>query len=323
MHSLRLISQGDYKLSKVRNWWWFIDRIGNYEAHMHAITKTVMNETTQFQEVGIMESVAYGKILILDGDMQSSQHDEFIYHESIVHPAMVANHNPKRVLIIGGGEGATLREVLRYNTVEQVVMIDIDGRLIEICKEFLPEYSKGSFNDKRVNLVISDALKWLDENDDKFDVIIADLTDPLPYTPSSGIYSISFFEQLKSHLREGGIFTTQSSRVSFIDMHLHCVMYSAITKVFPNVKTAVVSVPGFDVPWSFTSAYLSSDLMNLTDKQIDSRILDRVGDTLRFYDSETHKNMFSLQKHVRQTRNDYLEGKISKATEINEPFHII
>ena len=323
MHSLRLISQGDCKLSKVRNWWWFIDRIGNYEAHMHAITKTVMTETTKFQEVGIMESVSYGKILVLDGDMQSSQYDEFIYHESIVQPAMIAHKNPKKILILGGGEGATLREVLRHNTVEKVVMIDIDARLVDICKEFLPEYSQGSFEDKRVTLITSDALKWLEEHDDKFDVIIADLTDPLPYTPSSGIYSIPFFELLKSHLGEGGIFSTQSSRVSFIDMHLHCVLYSAIKKVFPNVKTAVVSVPGFDVPWSFTSAYISSDLMTLTMDEINSRIAERIGDNLKFYDGETHNSIFSLQKYVRQTREDFLEGKIVKSTENYEPFYII
>ena len=181
------------KLSKVRNWWWYIDRIGDYEAHMHAITRTVHHENTEFQEVGIVESATYGKILVLDGDMQSSQKDEFIYHESLVQPAMMSHPNPEKVLILGGGEGATLREALRSKTVKKVVMVDIDKRLVEICKEFLPEYSCGAFEDPRAEVVITDALHWLENSNEKFDVIIGDLTDPWPQAPSHGIYSIPFF----------------------------------------------------------------------------------------------------------------------------------
>ena len=290
---------------------------------MHAIKKTILHENTEFQEVGLIESMLYGKILILDGDMQSSQYDEFIYHESLVQPAMIAHKNPKKVLILGGGEGATLREVLRHNTVEEVVMIDIDARLVEICKKYLPEYSEGAFEDKRVSLISLDALKWLEEHDDKFDVIIADLTDPLPYTPSSGIYSLLFFELLREHLNEGGIFSTQSSRVSFVDMHLHCILYSSIEKVFSNIKTAVVLVPGFDVPWSFTFAYEDSSLMRLTADEIDSLIKERAGDSLRFYDGITHQNIFSLPKHIRKIKQDYAEGKTVKQTEEKEPFYLI
>ncbi len=310
-------------MSKVRNWWWFIDRIGDFEAHMHAITRTVHHETTDFQEVGIVESASYGKILVLDGDMQSSQYDEFIYHESMVQPPMIAHENPRNVLILGGGEGSTLREVLYHKSVERVVMIDIDKRLVDICKKYLPEWSCGAFEDPRVTLLHSDALKWLEENTDKFDVIIGDLTDPLPYTPSSGIYSIPFFENIKDALAKGGIFTTQSSRISFTDMQLHNVLYSAMSKVFPFIKTALVSIPGFDIPWSFTSASESDSMLSLSEKDIDSRIKERVNVELRFYDGETHRNIFSLPKHVRKRRQDYMEGKTPPESQSAEPFYII
>lgn len=310
-------------MSKVRNWWWFIDRVGNYEAHMHAITKSIHHEMTDFQEVGIVDSINYGKVLVLDGDMQSSQYDEFIYHESIVHPALIAHDNPENILVLGGGEGATLREILRHKTVKKVVMIDIDARLVEICKEYLPEWSQGAFEDKRAEVIHTDAIKWLEENNQKFDVIIGDLTDPLPYTPSNGIYSLPFFESLKTSLAPGGIFYTQSSRISFIDMHLHCVMFKAVNKVFPIINTAVVPIPGFDVVWSFTAASENQDITKLTKEEIDSRIEQRISGELNFYDGETHIGIFSLPKFVRQKRKNFLLGMTDFSTQLQESEYII
>lgn len=309
-------------MSRARNWWWFIDRIGDFEAHMHAITKTIHHENTKFQEVGIVESVVYGKILVLDGDFQSSQKDEFIYHESLVQPAMITHPNPKKVLILGGGEGATLREVLRSNTVERAVMIDIDGRLVEICKEFLPEYSQGSFNDPRAEVIYTDALAWMQNCNEKFDIIIGDLTDPLPQTPSHGLYSIPFFELLKGCLAEGGIFVTQSSRMSFADRYLHHVLYSTMKKVFPILRTECVHIPGYDVPWSFTVASFTEDPLKLSEEEIDSRIAKRIGDSLRFYDGQMHKGIFAIPKYIREARDKFVEDP-EHAEKMPDPFFII
>lgn len=307
----------------MRNWWWFIDRLGNYEAHMHAIKRTIHHEVTDFQEVGIVESVKFGKILVLDGDMQSSQNDEFIYHESLVHPAMIAHENPESVLILGGGEGATLREVLKYKSVKKVVMIDIDGKLVEICKKYLPEWSNGAFEDPRVTVIHDDAIKWLETNSDKFDVIIADLTDPLPYTPSCGIYSIPFFESLKKTLSPNGIFATQSSRLSFLDMSLYCVMYSAVTKVFPMLRTATVWVPGFDLVWSFSFASENVDVKSLTPEEIDRRISERVEGELNFYEGAMHQSILALPKYLRQRLDDYLAGKLVPETQSQNSVYLI
>ena len=296
------------KLSKVRNWWWFIDRIGNYEAHMHAITRTIHHENTEFQEVGIVDSVTYGKILVLDGDMQSSQKDEFIYHESLVQPAMMSHPNPEKVLILGGGEGATLREVLRSKTVKKVVMVDIDKRLVEICKEFLPEYSCGAFEDPRAELVITDALAWLEKSDEKFDVIIGDLTDPWPQAPSHGIYSVSFFKLITDRLNEGGLFVTQSSRITFADMHLHNILFETMSKVFPILRTELVYIPGYDMPWSYTIASYTTDPLKISKEEIDSRIAERIGDCLKFYDGEMHHSIFALPKYIRERRKQFLES---------------
>lgn len=294
-------------MSKARNWWWFIDRIGDYESHMHAITHTICHERTEYQEVGIVNSIVYGKILVLDGDMQSSQYDEFIYHESLVHPAMIAHPNPEKVLVLGGGEGATLREVLRHKTVKKAVMVDIDKRLVELCREFLPEYSAGAFDDPRTEVVFADVLEWMTTCDEKFDVIVGDLTDPLPQTPAYGLYSMPFFELLKRRLSEGGIFVTQSSRISFVDMYLHNVLYKTMTEAFPILRTACAHIPGFDVPWSFTSASYEIDPIKLNREEIDSRISSRLISELKYYDGETHTGLFALPLHVRKARREFLE----------------
>lgn len=293
---------------------------------MHAVTKTIHTETTEFQEVGIVQSVVYGKILILDGDMQSSELDRFIYHESMVHPAMIAHSNPKRVLILGGGEGATLREVLRHKTVEKAVMVDIDKRLVEICREFLPEYSDGAYDDPRAEVIFTDALEWMKNCGEKFDVIVGDLTDPLPQTPSHGLYSHEFFGLLKSCLADGGVFVTQSSRISFEDMHLHCVLYDTMMKEFPVLSTSCVFVPGFDVPWSFTVASFGIDPKSISSEEVNRRIGERVDGKLKFYDGETHSGLFALPKFVRDERRKYLDsdpkdrdGRLSP----QEPFLII
>ena len=304
------------RLSKVRNWWWYIDRVGNYEAHMHAIRRTIHHENTEFQEVGIVESVSFGKILVLDGDMQSSQKDEFIYHESLVQPAMMSHPNPEKVLILGGGEGATLREVLRSKTVKRVVMVDIDKRLVEICKEFLPEYSCGAFDDPRAELVITDALNWLEKSEEKFDVIVGDLTDPLPQAPSHGLYSVPFFKNLiTNRLNEGGLFVTQSSRITFTDMYLHNVLFETMSKVFPILRTELVYIPGFDMPWSFTIASYTTDPVKISKGEIDSRISERIGDGLKFYDGEMHHSIFALPKYIRDRRKQFLESPETRQEE--------
>lgn len=313
-------------MSKARNWWWYIDRIRDFEAHMHAIKRTVHHEKTQFQEVGICESVTYGKILTLDGDMQSSQFDEFIYHESLVQPAMVAHKNPEKVLILGGGEGATLREVLRHKTVKKAVMIDIDGRLIEICRQFIPEWSRGAFDDRRTELHITDALKWLDENEEVFDVIVNDLTDPLPYSPSQGLYSTAYFETLKKTLAPDGILAIQTSRMDFNDVRTHSVVYGTLREVFPVVQTCLSYVPGFDIEWSFTVCTQGQDIKAMPPGEIDERISQRIGDGLSFYDGETHQRIFNLPKHLRRDRDGAAENAAAQEKGVPffiDPFYII
>jgi len=157
---------------------WFFETTTPFEGHMHAIARTLVEAQTKFQHVEIFQTAAYGKTLVLDGRIQSSQVDEFIYHEALVHPGMLtAEAAPRSALVIGGGEGATLREILRYPAVTRAVMVDIDQEVVELCKSHLPEMHRGAFDDPRTEVRHEDARAYLEQTKDRFDMITVDLDD--------------------------------------------------------------------------------------------------------------------------------------------------
>jgi spermidine synthase len=180
-----------------------VQGIGKSSLMVIKVKKLIAIKKSEFQEIIIAECEDFGKALILDGYIQSTVADEFIYHESLVHPAMLLHPNPKRVLIIGGGEGATLREVLKHNTIEEAIMVDIDRDVVELSKEFLPEMHCGSFFDKRARIVIDDGKRFVEKElarESKYDVVIMDLTDPYSSEIAKDLYSKQFFIKSIKHL---------------------------------------------------------------------------------------------------------------------------
>src|ERR1017187_3474223 len=135
---------------------WFTERFTPHESHSHQIKRIIIQTRTKFQNAVLVDSHSFGRCLILDGEMQSAQLDEFIYHECLVQPAMVLRKTAKRVLILGGGEGATVREILRHPQVEQVTMVDIDGEVVDFCKEYLKEWHRGTLTHVKTRLIIDD-----------------------------------------------------------------------------------------------------------------------------------------------------------------------
>ena len=164
---------------------WINEYITPYDIYAHGITKVLVYKKTAYQEMYIVESGVYGKGLVLDGKWQSCTADEFIYHETLVQTAAVAHQHPQRVLVLGGGEGATIREILRWKSIEKVTMIDIDREVVAACQQHLPEMHQNAFDDPRVELIIADAINILDTTSEKWDIIISDLSDPIEEGPSS------------------------------------------------------------------------------------------------------------------------------------------
>ena len=155
---------------------WLSEYMTPWDIYMHGVRRIIAYQRTPYQEMYIVDSGSYGKALILDGKWQSSTVDEFLYHEPLVQPAMILHGSPQRVLLLGGGEGATLREVLRWKTVRRAVMVDIDRDVVDACRLHLPELHLNAFDDPRAEVVIADAVEFVEQTADRWDVIISDLS---------------------------------------------------------------------------------------------------------------------------------------------------
>nr|WP_252901710.1 polyamine aminopropyltransferase [Vulcanisaeta sp. JCM 14467] len=263
---------------------WFIEFNTPFSYHVRGIRRVLYSGVTKYQRVAIVEFEDLGKALVLDGKIQSSLYDEFVYHESLVHPAMITHPNPRRVLILGGGEGATAREVLRHKSVEEVVMVDIDDEVIRLVKEYLPEMSQGAFNNPRLRLVLQDGRKFLEESRDKYDVIILDLTDPLEGGPSYLLYTVEFYSIVRDRLSDDGIMVTQATSTSY-SLRTFATIYRTIASVFPITRAYQVYMHSFDSTWGFVIGSKRYDPTALTPDEVNSRIRERIGGGLRFYEA--------------------------------------
>jgi spermidine synthase len=279
---------------------WFLDAEERHRRIQHRIHREVLRHRTAHQEVRILETRHLGKLLVLDGCIQSAAGDEFIYHEALVHPPLLAHRLPRRVLVLGGGEGATLREVLKHDTVQEAVMVDIDGELVDLCRRYLPEFSAGAFSDPRTLLVVDDAAVFLERDRDPFDVIIADLSDPVERGPAAGLYTRGFYSLVKARLKTDGIFVTQA--LEFLDgsdgRHAH--LNRTLASVFATCESYGEYVPSFGDFWMFALGSESRSAKAMAPSRIACRLAERVGGPLRFYDPETHVRLFHLPKMVRQ-----------------------
>ena len=259
------------------------------------IKKKVFFEKTPFQEIKIFDTEPFGRMLVLDDLIQLTQKHEFIYHEMIVHPAMFSHPNPKKVLIIGGGDGGALREVLRH-PVEKVILDDIDREVIEVSKKYLPFVSRGAFEDKRVKIFCEDAIKFIKKFKNFFDVIIVDATDPTPRDMAVGLFHQKFFQDTFSALKENGIISIQSG--NFTD-YFFKISVRNLKRVFPFVKIFRAYIPCFpEEEHSFT---LGSKKINLEKINLDSlkKRFKEINGKLKYYSPEIHLASSVLPRYIK------------------------
>jgi len=279
---------------------WFSDRISPDLTMLHSIKERIYSGRSKFQSVEIINTGGFGICLVLDGKIQSSEADEFIYHEALVHPAMLTHPQPERVFIAGGGEGATLREVLAHKTVKRAVMVDIDEEVVSLCRRLLPSWHQKAFDDPRTELHFVDARKYLEESSDKFDVIIIDLVDPLEQGPARLLYTQEFYQIVNQKLGPAGIMSVQAESAEWTNLDNFTAIASTLRNVFPIAHPYQVHVPSFLGLWGFVAASQSLDPSELTPEEIDTRISTRISKKLKSYDGLTHQAMFTIPKHIRQ-----------------------
>jgi spermidine synthase len=254
---------------------------------------------------------------VLDDKVQSSELDEFIYHEALVQPAMITHPCPETVFIAGGGEGATLREVLSHKTVKKAVMIDIDAEVIAACKKYLPDYNQGAFEDERTELHHVDARDYLANSNEAFDIIIIDLTEPIEEGPAYLLYTQEFYRLIQGRLTANGIMIVQAGSAALTELLNFSSVYNTLKSVFPMVFPYQVDVPSFGGPWGFCLASLNLDPVQLSIAEIDSRLSAKSLNGLKLYDGLSHQGMFSLPKYLR----DALSGQERLITD-NEPLYL-
>ena len=279
---------------------WFSDYISPDLTMLHSIKERIYSGRSKFQSVDIINTGSFGICLVLDGKIQSSEADEFVYHEALVHPAMLTHPRPESIFIAGGGEGATLREVLAHKTVKRAVMVDIDEEVVKLCRRFLPSWHQNAFEDPRAELHFVDARKYLEESSDKFDVIIIDLVDPLEQGPARLLYTREFYQIVEQKLGRDGIMSVQAEPAEWRNLDNFTAIANTLRNVFPIARPYQVHVPSFLGLWGFVSASQSLDPAELTAEEIDTRISIRISKNLKSYDGLTHRAMFTIPKHIRQ-----------------------
>jgi spermidine synthase len=279
---------------------WFSDHISPNLTVLHSLKERIYSGRSKFQSVDIINTDSFGICLVLDGKIQSSEADEFIYHEALVHPAMLTHPQPETVFIAGGGEGATLREVLAHKTVKKAVMVDIDEEVVELCRRFLPSWHQNAFDDPRTELHFDDARKYLEESSDKFDVIVIDLVDPLEQGPARLLYTREFYQLVRQKVGSAGIMSVQAEPSEWWNLDNFTAIANTLRNVFPIAHPYQSHVPSFLGLWGFVVASQSLDPTELTPEEIDARISTRISKKLRAYDGLTHQAMFIIPKHIRQ-----------------------
>jgi spermidine synthase len=278
----------------------FSDDISPDLTVLHSIKERIYSGRTKFQSVDIINTGSFGVCLVLDGKIQSSEADEFVYHEALVHPAMLAHPRPERVFIAGGGEGATLREVLAHKTVKKAVMVDIDEEVVELCRRFLPSWHRKAFDDPRAELHFADARQYLEESSDEFDVIIIDLVDPLEQGPARLLYTREFYQIVRQRLGHAGIMSVQAEPSEWRNLDNFTAIANTLRNVFSIACPYQVHIPSFFGLWGFVAASQSLDPSELTPEEIDARISTRISKRLESYDGLTHQAMFTIPKHIRR-----------------------
>jgi spermidine synthase len=273
---------------------WYEEKAKNFMMS-HRVKRHVLSTKSKFQRIDIIDSYEHGRMLFLDNMAQSSELDEFIYHEMLVHPALFTHDPVRTACIIGGSEGATLREVLKHQP-ERIVMIDIDEKLVELCKEHLAPWSQGAYEDSRVDLKFMDGRKFLEESRETFDAIFVDISDPLEGRPSTPLFTREFYETLSRRLSAHGCVAVQGESLHPVRLEPHARVYNTMTTIFPFVKPYSYMSHSFHEIYSFILASKAHDPAGI---DVASRVNE--GDVkLRYYSPELHRGMFQLPLYIRQ-----------------------
>ncbi|MDR5587019.1 MULTISPECIES: polyamine aminopropyltransferase [Clostridium] len=268
------------------------------------VDRELYSEQSDFQRIDILESREFGRIFTLDGLMMVTEKDEFIYHDMIVHVPMATNPNIKNVLVIGAGDGGTIRELTRYKTIEKIDMVEIDERVVEVCKKYLPK-TACKLDEERVNIVYEDGLRFVRNKENEYDLIIVDSTDP--FGPGEGLFTKEFYGNCYKALGKDGILVNQHESPyyeyyakSMKDAH------EKIQGLFKVNKVYQAHIPTYPSGhWLFGFASKKYDPI----EDLDAELWNKLGIKTKYYNTDLHVGCFALPTYVKELLNEYNEDK--------------
>jgi spermidine synthase len=317
---------------------WEADFTQPDQGYFFKVKEIIFHGRSKYQEIKVVDSYSHGKGLILDGVVQAFENDEYIYHESLVHPALLIHENPRHIAVLGAGDGGAVREVLKHATVEEILMVELDKMVIDVCREHLPEIHQGVFDSNKLHLIIDDARNYMTTCDRKFDVIIVDLTDPSEQGPSQWLYTFEFFQVLGKRLNNGGIISIQCGAATRNGVRpdkgsgptclarraggvypkqgltpaqagsdpLFGKVIATLKGVFDHVYPYATFVPSFSDLWGFALAcpvrcnHLElANQSSLLIELINRRIPERIEGKVLFLDGIAMVGLFALSKEIR------------------------
>ena len=269
-------------------------------------SKRLEDKHTGLQAAEVHETPQFGRLLRLDGCFMTSEREEFFYHENLIHVALTSHKDPREVLIVGGGDGGAAEEALKHPSVEQVTLVEVDGEVVDISRQFLRDIHHAAFEDPRLRLLIRDGMKFILETNERFDHIVLDLPDPIGLAVP--LYEERFFRECKRALAPGGVLTLHmGSPVSKPD----CVksIYDRLGNVFNVVRAYVMFIPLYGTLWSMAICSDTLDPLAPSAAEIDQRIAERRLFDLQYYNGATHHAVFALPNFI----SELTMGKTSKA----------
>lgn len=259
-------------------------------AMTYKVKETLVRKKTKYQDLAIVDTEDFGRMLLLDGIVQTTVKDEFIYHEMITHIPLFTHPDPKNVLVVGGGDGGAIREILKHSSVKKVVMCEIDEDVIKECRKYLPEISSG-LDDKRCEIFIGDGIKFVLEHKNEFDVIIVDSTDP--FSIAEGLFKGNFYKDIYEALTADGLFVAQTETPFFLPETVRKVFRDA-KAIFPVTKLFMAGIPTYPGGyWSFTVGSKKYDPSN-----VDISKIPDLG--YKYYTPELQRASFVLPRYIQK-----------------------
>ncbi|OZM56734.1 spermidine synthase [Lottiidibacillus patelloidae] len=267
---------------------WFTEKqTDNYGITMK-INRTLHTEQTDFQKLEMVETAEWGNMLILDGMVMTTKKDEFVYHEMVAHVPLFTHPNPKKVLVVGGGDGGVIREVLKHPSVEKAVLVEIDGKVIEYSKKYLPSIA-GALDDARVDVQVDDGFMHIAKSENEYDVIMVDSTEPVG--PAVNLFTKGFYAGISKALKDDGIFVAQTDNPWF-KAELIQTVFKDVSEIFPITRLYTAHIPTYPSGlWTFTIGSKKHDPLAISEErfhEIDTK----------YYTKELHNAAFALPKFV-------------------------